>query len=307
MATAKSTADPRKLTRAEKLIDASAKIMDMQPEGRDMAFTHAVLCQVGLPRSKFMGREFMRQSGAAWVNVQAGYLDEGRGPVQQPIPYGPLPRLALAWISTQAVREKSREITIGNSASEFLRMLGKTATGGCTGSLTALRKQMHALAACRLQLGLHTDEERGRTFNGQPVEQFDAWLRDKGQGQGRLWPGVMVLSESYYNSLTADKKAVPLDNRALLALSDSALALDVYAWLAHRLHRIGGKGVTLHWKPLRKQFGQEYNGKEPDKDFKDAFLPQLKKVLSVYSTARVKPVRGGILLISSPPPVAYKE
>ena len=45
----------------------------------------------------------MRQSGPAWVNVQAGYLDEGRGPVQQPIPYSPLPRLALAHLPTHAV------------------------------------------------------------------------------------------------------------------------------------------------------------------------------------------------------------
>lgn len=303
MATAKPTADPRKLTRAElKLIDASAKIMDMQPEGKDMAFTHAVLCQVGLPRSKFAGREFMRQSGAAWVNVQAGWIDEGNGPVQQPIPYGALPRLALAWISTQAVREKCREIAIGNSASEFLRMLGKTATGGKTGSFSMLRMQMHALAACRLQLGF-----KGRTYTDQPVAQFDAWLRDKDHRQKSLWPGVIVLSEGYFKSLTEDKKAVPLDNRALLALSDSALALDVYIWLAYRLHHIQGKGVTLYWKSLREQFAQEYQGKNSDKDFKKKFLPALKKVLAVYPTARVKPVTGGILLLGSPPPVAYKE
>lgn len=298
---------PGVLTQADlKLIDASAQIMGTAPEGEDMAFTHAVLCQVGLPRSKFEGREFMRQSGSAWVNVQAGWLDEGSGPVLQPLPYGPLPRLALAWISSQAVREKKREIAIGNSASEFLRMLGKTATGGRNGSFAALRKQMHALAACRLQFGLGVDGQ-GRTFNEQPVEQFDAWLQDKDRGQKSLWPGVMVLSEKYFKSLVEDKKAVPLDNRALLALSDSALALDVYAWLAHRLRRIGDKGVTLHWKALREQFGQEYKGKEPDKDFKDAFLPQLKKVLAVYPTAKVRPVKGGVLLLSSPPPVAYKE
>ena len=70
----------------QKLIEAGAEIATNPPSGEDMAFTHAVLCQVGLPRSKVDGREFMRQSGAAWVNVQAGYLDEGRGPVLQPIP-----------------------------------------------------------------------------------------------------------------------------------------------------------------------------------------------------------------------------
>src|SRR5690606_32739885 len=96
------------LTRANSaLIGAAADIATKPPTGEDMAFTHAVLCQVGLPRAKVEGREFMRQSGAAWVNVQAGYLDEGNGPVLQPIPYGVMPRLALAWVSTFAVRNKA--------------------------------------------------------------------------------------------------------------------------------------------------------------------------------------------------------
>ncbi len=115
---------------------------------------------------------------------------------------------------------------------------------------------MHALAACRLQLGF-----KGRTFNGQPVEQFDAWLANRDTKQRPLWPGTMVLSEGYFTSLM--QSAVPLDNRALMALKGSALALDVYAWLAHRLHRIEGRGVTLHWKALREQFAQEYKGRTP--------------------------------------------
>ena len=231
-----SRKNPGNATRSEiKLIEASAQIMSSPPQGDDMAFTHSVLCQVGLPRKKFEGREFMRQCGATWINVQAGYLDEGAGAVEQSIPYGSIPRLALAWISSQAVREKNREIYIGKNASDFLKMLGKPTNGGPRGSYTTMRKQVHALAACRLQMGF-----KGRTYNGQPVEQFDAWV-SKDNGHSR-WPGVMKLSEGYFGSLL--DSAVPLDNRALLALSDSSLALDVYAWLAHRLYRIEGKGVT---------------------------------------------------------------
>ena len=162
-----------------------------------------------------------------------------------------------------------------------------------------LRKQMHALAACRLQLGF-----KGRTYNGQPVQQFDAWISDRAANQRALWPGVMVLSEDYYRSLI--ESAVPLDNRALMALKGSALALDVYAWLAHRLHRIEGRGVVLHWKSLRDQFAQEYAGKDPDKNFKKEFMPALRKVLAVYPQAKVKTVTGGVLLIGSPPPIPYK-
>jgi hypothetical protein len=281
------------------LIERAADIAMNPPTGEDMAFTHAVLCQVGLPRAKVAGREFMRQSGQAWVNVQAGWLDEGRGPVQQPIPYGVMPRLALAWVSTYAVRHGTREIPIGDSAAEFLRLMLGADTVSQGARYTTLRKQMHALAACRLQLGF-----RGRTFNGQPVEQFDAWVSNRDSSQRPLWPGVMTLSDHYFNELR--DSAVPLDNRALHALKGSALALDVYAWLAHRLHRIEGKGVLLHWKSLREQFAQEYKGKDPDKDFKKEFLPVLRKVQAVYPAARVRKERGGILLLGSPPPIPKK-
>lgn len=158
---------------------------------------------------------------------------------------------------------------------------------------------MHALAACRLQLGY-----KGRTYNGQPVEQFDAWVAKDNQ-QKSLWPGLMVLSEGYFKELLTN--GVPLDNRALFALKGSALSLDIYTWLAHRLHRIDGKHVVLHWKSLRDQFGQEYQGKEPDKDFKKDFLYALKAALAVYPQAEVKQVTGGLLLLPSPPPVRQKS
>ena len=115
----------------------------------------------------------------------------------------------------------------------------------------------------------------------------------------------MVLSEGYFRSLL--ESAVPLDNRALMALGDSALALDVYAWLAHRLHRIEGRGVLLHWKSLREQFGQDNVGKNGADTFKESFLLQLKKVLAVYPQAKVKQVTGGLMLMGSPPPIPKKS
>ena len=281
----------------EKLLDISADIVGNPPTSQDFAFTHAVLCQVGLPRSKVEGREFMRHSGDAWINVQAGYLDEGKGAVAQPVPYGAMPRLALAWASTYALRHKTREIPIGGSAKEFIRLMLGDDGGGR--QYTTLRKQLHALAACRLQIGY-----KGRTFNGQPIEQFDAWLVNRSaKGQAPLWPGVLLLSQSYFNELQ-NGAAVPLDNRALHALRGSALALDVYLWLARRLHYIPAKNpVFLRWQTLREQFGQEYTD---IKNFKRKFLSALADVLVVYPTANVSVVTGGLLLACSPPPISKK-
>jgi hypothetical protein len=77
--------------------------------------------------------------------------------------------------------------------------------------------------------------------------------------------------------------------------------MDIYSWLAHRLCRIRtDNGVKLYWKNLRDQFGQEYN---KPKDFKKAFAPEMRKVLTVYPTANVRQEHGGIRLFPSPPPI----
>lgn len=277
---------------------AAQTIQETPPAGNDLAFMHSVLCQVGLPRSKVDGHEFLRRQGAAWISVQAGFLDENHGPVQQPVPYGPLPRLALAWVSTYAIRHKVREIPVGDSAAAFLRQLGKSTSGGARGGYAALRIQMHALAACRLQLGY-----KGRTFNGQPIQQFDAWTTEVDHGQKSLWPGILVLSEHYFHELI-DGGGVPLDLRAMQALKGSALALDVYAWLAHRLYRLAPRGQWLSWRQLFGQFGQEYTGARPINDFQKAFKAATRDALAVYPKAKVKLNASGMLMLPSNPPVS---
>jgi hypothetical protein len=287
-----SAANQRVTPRQEKLFAQGAEIAKQSPLNKDVVFLHSILCQVGLPRKKVVEREFLRRSGDAWINVQAGILDEGRGPVSQPLPYGAIPRLALAWMTTYALRHKTREVHVGKSAADFLRIMGMGDDGKRHNSL---RLQMHALAVCRLQLGF-----KGRTYNSQPIEQFDAWLTTDGP-QRPLWPGVLVLSDSYFRTL--EGTSVPLDIRALHALKGSALALDVYAWLAQRLHRIEGRGVPLHWKSLREQFGQEYTGKNAVKDFRNKFVHALGDVLVAYPQAKVRRTKIGLYLASSPPPV----
>lgn len=85
------------------------------------------------------------------------------------------------------------------------------------------------------------------------------------------------------------------------SLSGSALALDVYTWLAHRLCRVRKDGgIPLWWMQLRNQFGQEYKS---DKDFKREFRKSLAAALKVYPEARVEEVTGGIRLYPSPPPI----
>lgn len=282
-----------------KLINAGVGIDLDAPESEQLTYMHSIMCQVGLPRSAVFGDEFERVCGNAALGLDVGRVWNGKMFVRQPLPFGPWPRLIMAYLNTEALRSQSPEIDVCDSASAFIRRLGKTPNGGVRSTYTSFRKQMLSLSACHMTLGF-TVGEKATTYYGKPVKQFEAWLSNE-PNQRTLWPACITLSQDYFDSL--NEHAVPLDLRALDALSGSALAMDAYAMLAQRLRRIEGRPVVLHWKNLHAQFGQEY---ADPKNFKRAFLSALKKVLVVYPKAKVKVVTGGILMMASPPPVLPK-
>ena len=81
------------------------------------------------------------------------------------------------------------------------------------------------------------------------------------------------MSEEYFQSL--GRHAVPLDHRAVAALASSSMALDVYVWLAQRLHRVPpGKPQFIAWAALHEQFGQ---GFARVRDFRRRFLQTLAR------------------------------
>ena len=81
----------------------------------------------------------------------------------------------------------------------------------------------------------------------------------------------------------------------------SALDLDIYAWLAQRLHRVPkGKPQTITWQALKSQFGPDYDRL---RKFREKFVPALKTVLTVYPSARIEIADAGLVLWNSPPPV----
>ena len=267
-----------------------------------LQFSHTVLCPVGLPRRKLPVRSFERTNGNKSLLVEAGRLWNGLSWIDQPLPYGAIPRLVMVHVSTEAVQTRSRVIDIGDSMRQFLLRLGLSHTGGPRGGYAALRRQLQALAACRMTLGM-TDGDRISTIDAKPIKRFDAWIGggngDHDGSQRTLWPGELELSEDFFDTLI--HHAVPLDYRALAALRHSALALDIYTWLAHRLQRVRDhRGTRVSWANLKEQFGQDYANA---KDFKKAFRKALRQVCLVYPDARRHPVMGGLLLMPSHAPV----
>ena len=76
---------------------------------------------------------------------------------------------------------------------------------------------------------------------------------------------------------------MPVDTRALGALSGSPLKLDLLVWLSHRLGYVR-RTQLVPWAAMSEQFGSDYARL---RDFKAVILKQLRDVLAVYPGANV--------------------
>lgn len=282
-----------------RIIEAATEIMASPPIGDEIAFLHSTFCQVGLPRSKVAGTVFERRSGTAAIRLEAGSLWNGHEFEPQPLPYGTRPRLLLMHIIRTYLRTGERVINLGESTRDFLvNVLNTEATGGPRGTITAFKAQTKAFAAARMMIGYNTGDGAARTRPERLVEEFETWPETPGlPGQKSLWRNELMISQDFAESIK--KASVPLDARAIRAIQDSALALDVYAWLAHRLHRLD-RPAQVYWANLREQFGHEFS--DP-KGFKSTFKKSLLNVLNVYPHAKIELVTGGLRLSPSLPPV----
>jgi Plasmid encoded RepA protein len=270
---------------------------------RDLVFQHSVLCQTCLPyRDPGPGvRVWERLNGHAHLEVLAGkamHPEEGRL-VELGLPFGPKPRLIVAYLNTEALRTRSPEIEVEASLTAFAkRLLGYDPNGH---EIRLFKDQLARLAAASIRLGL-LREGRAITVNTQIVTAFDLWF-PKDERQRVPWPATVRLSLDYFESL--QRHAVPLHERALVALAHNAMALDVYAWLAQRLHRVDpGKPQLVPWKALKDQFGQGYGRLA---NFRRDFLATLRLVLGQYPGARLEVDERGLTLRHSLPPVLCRH
>jgi hypothetical protein len=262
----------------------------------DLRFAHAVMTQVSLPYRN-AGRTYEKTSGPWHISLS---LKGRMAPAVQhllksneaSVAFGPTSRLILMSLQTRAIKIHSPEVPVEPSFTAFARDIGLD-TGGR--SISSLKEHVRNLSLTNMNLS-YSDKERLSVFSGPIFSKFELSL--KAPSQGILFPDIVRFNAEYFHSL--QNHAVPLRGSAILALSGSARALDLYSFLAYRLHHIR-KPVIIRWRSLNSQFADRPGGRI--ESFKRRFLKCLSQVKEVYPEARVDVVEGGIKLLSSPPPV----
>jgi hypothetical protein len=267
----------------------------------EVCFQHSVLCQTGLPYRN-PGDEvrlWEREQGNVTLRIEAGAIpDPASGKyVDVSLPWGTKPRLILAHLNAEALRQGSPEIDIEGSLSAFVKRVRGFATGR---EIRMFKYQLACLSTATVRLAMF-QADRALAINTHVITSFDLWLQ-KDERQRVLWPSTVSLSKEYFESL--QKHAVPLNEADLAALAHTAMGLDIYAWLAQRLHRIDPhKPAFIAWTALKEQFGPDYDRMD---NFKRFFRRTLAQVQRRYQTARLELDNKGMTARISPPPVGRR-
>ncbi|MCP4373261.1 MAG: plasmid encoded RepA protein [Deltaproteobacteria bacterium] len=288
---------PSSLSSINKRLVRSSFEISMEEPG-SITYQHSILCQTGLPYRNPGDeiRKWERKQGRATLLIEAGRIlnPKTQDFVKVGLPFGPKPRLILAHLNSEALKKSSSVIDVGNSLTSFVRRMGLDT---CGKDIKAIKNHLSRLSCSTVRLGF-VENNHALQINTQIVSAFDLWF-EKDERQRVFWPSTIKLSEEYFNSLMTH--AVPLDERAVASLSHSAMALDIYAWLSQRLHRISPKKPQfITWVAVKEQFGWHYGRMN---NFKSAFRKTLATVLTQYKNAKLYQNDKGLTLCHSPAPV----
>ena len=222
--------------------------------------------------------------------------------IDNKLPYGNFPRLILAWVSTEAVRTRSRVIVLGPSLAKFMKTLGVYSSGGGNAGIK-LRNQMRRLFGCTVQLSYKEGNEE-QFVNSPIAARGKYWWNPDNNSALPGWNSTIVIGEDLFNEII--HHPVPLDLTTLTALKRSPLGLDLYLWLVYRTFALRAP-LRLSWPTLYRQFGvdpSKANDNRTVQDFRKDCLRELKKIKTAWPDLHYTTAKGVLILHPSVPAIA---
>ena len=273
-------------------IEAAAQLL--AEEETRLGITHAGFAMTSLPHKRIDDPFWKRQGNRTTLLVESG-RDKGGELIG--VPYGSIARLILLYLQTEAVRTGSPEVELGRSMKAWMTRMSLSA-GGKTYQLVA--EQARRISACRLTFFTNLIGAELRS-NGAFVQSSISLAGLADESQPMLWQDRVRLDDGFWKSLK--EHPVPVREEALRAIGTRSLAIDVYIWLAYRLHALS-KPMPITWPAIHAQFGA---GFRMVRQIKPTFLEALQLALAVYPEGRVDVEAEGIVLHPSLPAVPRTE
>ena len=272
-------------------LDQIDQLVDASEADADMGFMARLLALCSLPRTNPKQRnQYVRRNGP-----YALYMTAGAG---NRLPFGNLPRLLLAWVCSEAVRTRRRELVLGRSLYEFMHKLGmEDRSGGRHGERARLKNQMTRLFRCSVQI-IYTDGEHEVTVSSFLADRTEYWWNTKRPTAPVLWDSTIELGEKFFQEIIAHP--IPLDLNTLRAMKRSSLGLDLYFWLVYRTFTLKAP-LTLSWRQLYRQFGANPSAGTSTNGFRASCLRELKKIKLAWPDLGYRTVTGGLVIEPSPP------
>lgn len=292
------------LTPVEKRFsDAAINIRQQEPESDDIGFMQAGLCHVFFPYANPGDADlWVREHGKYTLTMEATreLNPDTRQMERFGLPFGAKPRMMLALLNTIAIKQQSPELHLGNSLTEFVGKYLEMNTGGR--NIIAVKNQLARLASADIKIHYKIGENSTHSHSARQrvniINDLDIWW-SKTPNQRHFWGNNLRFSDDYYNALV--KHGVPLDLRALRAISTKPIAIDLYSFLAHRLHVLN-KPLFITWAAMKGQFGYNYKNMH---HFKAEFRLCLNMVKTVYPKATIhEDDNKGFILYPSHPPIS---
>jgi replication initiator protein len=270
------------------VVEAAYQVLSDDAER--MGFTYSGFALTSLPHKPPETTTWRREGHNLTLVLQAGVDRQERS---LGLPYGSYARFILLFLQSEAIRTRSREIELGRSMKVWLGSMGLS-IGGKT--YRQVNEQARRISGCTLTFFADRTGAQIRSRGG--FVKSEITMTNVVGDQPALWQDRVMLDEDFYRALS--EHPVPVSETALRAIGPRSMVIDVYIWLAYRLHALK-RDVEVGWPALYGQFGA---GFKSIKRFKQHFADCVALAVAAYPEARVSISTRGMILQPSRPAIA---
>jgi hypothetical protein len=271
------------------VIEAAYQVLSDDAER--MGFTYSGFALTSLPHKPHQGTTWRREGHNLTLVLQAG-VDRNENSLG--LPYGSYARFILLFLQSEAVRTQSREVELGRSMRVWLGSKMGLSIGGMT--YKNVSEQAKRISGCTLTF--FADRSGAQIKSRGGFEKTEITMTNVIGDQPTLWQDRVLLDEDFYRALR--EHPVPVSEAALRAIGPRSLVIDIYIWLAYRLHALR-RDTEVGWPSLYAQFGA---GVGRIRGFRKYFIECLAIATAAYPEARIDIGERGVTLRPSRPAIA---